>query len=68
LQRVPDCEINARAVRTLFVILILALIAASQGQHRYTDVKSERIERAIPDDLAFLTTHPVRQSNRPRQG
>jgi hypothetical protein len=34
------------------------------GQHRYTDVKPERIERAIADDLAFLAAHPVRQSNR----
>jgi hypothetical protein len=27
-------------------------------------VKSERIERAIAEDLAFLAAHPVRQSNR----
>jgi hypothetical protein len=26
-------------------------------------VKSDRIERAIADDLAFLAAHPVRQSN-----
>jgi hypothetical protein len=35
----------------------------ARGQHRYTDVKPERIERAIADDLAFLAAHPVRQSN-----
>jgi hypothetical protein len=34
------------------------------GKHHYTGVKSERIERAIADDLAFLAAHPVRQSNR----
>ena len=38
--------------------------ALAGGQHRYTDVKSERIERAIADDLALLAAHPVRQSNR----
>jgi hypothetical protein len=37
--------------------------ALARGQHRYTDVKPERIERAIADDLAFLAAHPVRQSN-----
>jgi len=41
--------------------------ALARGQHRYTDVKPERIERAIADDLAFLAAHPVRQSNRRRQ-
>jgi len=30
------------------------------GEHRYTGVKSERIERVIADDLAFLAAHPVR--------
>jgi hypothetical protein len=39
-------------------------MGASRGQHRFTDVKSERIERAIADDLALLAVHPVRQSNR----
>jgi hypothetical protein len=39
----------------------------AMGQHRHTDVKPERIERAIADDLAFLAAHPVRQSNRRRQ-
>jgi hypothetical protein len=43
-------------------------MALAKGQHRFTDVKSERIERAITDDLAFLAAHPVRQSNRRRQG
>ena len=38
--------------------------ALAGGKHRYTDVKPERIERAIADDLAFLAAHPVRQSNR----
>src|SRR5260221_12212222 len=37
--------------------------ALARGQHRYTDVKPERIERAIADDLAFLAAHPVRRSN-----
>lgn len=32
------------------------------GQHKYTDVKPERIERAIADDIAFLTAHPTRRS------
>jgi hypothetical protein len=39
-------------------------MALARGQHRFTDVKSERIERAIADDLAFLAAHPVRQSSR----
>jgi hypothetical protein len=39
-------------------------MALVRGQHRYTDVKPERIERAVADDLAFLAAHPVRQSNR----
>jgi len=42
-------------------------MALARGQHRYTDVKPERIDRAIADDLAFLAAHPVRQSNRRRQ-
>jgi hypothetical protein len=37
--------------------------ALARGEHRYTDVKPERIERAIADDLAFLAAHPVRRSN-----
>jgi hypothetical protein len=31
------------------------------GQHKYTDIKTERIERAIADDLAFLAAHPTRR-------
>jgi hypothetical protein len=38
-------------------------MALAGGDHRYTDVKSDRIERAIADDLAFLAAHPVRRSN-----
>jgi hypothetical protein len=37
--------------------------AFARGDHCYTGVKPERIERAIADDLAFLAAHPVRQSN-----
>ena len=33
-------------------------------QLRYTDMKPERVERAIAEDLAFLAAHPVRQSIR----
>jgi hypothetical protein len=36
--------------------------AFAQNQHRFTDTKPERIERAIADDEAFLAAHPVRQS------
>ena len=38
-------------------------MALARGEHRYTDVKPERIERAIADDLAFLAAHPVRRSS-----
>ena len=38
--------------------------ALAGGQHEYTGVKTERIEHAIADDLAFLAAHPARQSNR----
>jgi len=38
--------------------------ALAGGQHRFTDVKTERLEPAIADDLAFLAAHPVRQSRR----
>jgi hypothetical protein len=41
--------------------------ALARGDHCYTRVKPERIERAIADDLAFLAAHPVRQSNQRRQ-
>jgi hypothetical protein len=37
--------------------------ALAAGKHEYTGVKSDRIERAIADDLAFLAAHPVRRSN-----
>jgi hypothetical protein len=37
--------------------------ALAAGKHEHTDVKSERIERAIADDLAFLAAHPTRRSN-----
>jgi hypothetical protein len=40
--------------------------ALKAGEHKYTDVKTERIERAIADDLAFLAAHPVRQTRRAR--
>jgi hypothetical protein len=33
------------------------------GDHEYTDIKPERIERAIADDLAFLAAHLVRHNN-----
>ena len=36
-------------------------MALARGQHQYTGVKTERIERAIADDLAFLAAHPVRR-------
>jgi hypothetical protein len=41
---------------------------AAWARDNYLAVKPERIERAIADDLAFLAAHPVRQSNRRRQG
>ena len=41
--------------------------ALAGGQHEITDVKTERVERAIAADLAFLAAHPVRQSKRRRQ-
>jgi hypothetical protein len=40
--------------------------ALASGEHEYTDVKTERIERAIADDVEFLRTHPTRR--RPPQG
>ena len=36
--------------------------AFKAGQHRHTDVKPERIERAIADDVEFLRDHPTRRS------
>jgi hypothetical protein len=32
------------------------------GEHLYSGVKPERIERAIADDIAFLEAHPTRRS------
>jgi hypothetical protein len=34
--------------------------ALASGQHEFTDVKTERIERAIADDIAFLAAHLTR--------
>jgi len=36
-------------------------MALARGEHRYTDVKPERIERAIAADFAFLAAHPIRR-------
>jgi hypothetical protein len=33
------------------------------AKRKYTDVKLERIERSIADDLTFLAAHPTRRSN-----
>jgi hypothetical protein len=38
--------------------------AFKAGDHEYTDVKPERIERAIADDVEFLRTHPTRRSGK----
>ncbi len=32
--------------------------------HKHTGLKTERIERAIADDVEFLRTHPTRQSRK----
>ena len=37
--------------------------ALARGDHCYTNVKPERIERSIADDVAFLAAHPTRRSN-----
>jgi hypothetical protein len=37
--------------------------ALARGDHDYSGVKSDRIERAIADDLAFLDAHPVHHNN-----
>jgi hypothetical protein len=34
------------------------------GSHKHTDLKTERIERAIADDVEFLRAHPTRQSRK----
>jgi hypothetical protein len=41
--------------------------ALKAGKHKHTDLKTERIERAIADDVEFLRSHPVRQSRKPEQ-
>jgi hypothetical protein len=33
--------------------------AVKSGQHRFTDAKTERIERAIADYLAFRNRQPI---------
>ncbi len=33
-------------------------------KHKHTDLKTERIERAIADDVEFLKTHPTRRSGK----
>jgi hypothetical protein len=38
--------------------------AALARPDKYIDIKTERLERAIAADLAFLAAHPVRQSRR----
>ena len=35
--------------------------ALKSGQHKFTDVKTERIERVIASDLEFLAAHPTRR-------
>jgi len=42
--------------------------AFKAGQHRHTDVKPERIERAIADDVEFLRAHPTRRPDQPQEG
>jgi hypothetical protein len=37
--------------------------ALGRGDYKHTDVKPERTERAIADDLAWLAAHPVRHNN-----
>jgi hypothetical protein len=41
--------------------------AFRDGQHKYTDIKPERIERAIADDVEFLKAHPTRRSRKREQ-
>ena len=38
--------------------------ALAARDYEYTGVKADRLERAIADDLAWLTAHPMRQSKR----
>jgi len=51
----------------------VAAVAWKRAKHSgrdfsYLPVEPERVERVIADDEAFLAAHPVRQSNRRRQG
>jgi hypothetical protein len=34
------------------------------GDHEYTDIKAERIERSIAEDVEFLRTHPTRRAGK----
>ena len=36
------------------------------GDHEHTDIKTERIERAIADDVEFLKAHPTRRKDLPQ--
>ena len=36
-------------------------------RHKHTDLKTERIEQAIADDVEFLRAHPARRSSKPDQ-
>lgn len=35
--------------------------ALAAREHRYTDLTDEQIERAIQEDVEFLTAHPMRR-------
>jgi hypothetical protein len=37
-------------------------LALARGDHKFTDVKTKKIERAIADDRAFLAAHPTRRA------
>jgi hypothetical protein len=37
------------------------------GHHKHTDLKTERIERAIADDVEFLKAHSTRRALLPEQ-
>ena len=38
--------------------------ALAGGQHEYTDIKTERVERAIADDVAWLVAPPMKRRRR----
>jgi hypothetical protein len=40
----------------------------AKGDHRFTNVEPERIERAITEDEVFLAAHPVRRGKRHNSG